>query len=440
MVASSNRIKKSEVIFYIDLITDFLKKRTLLKALENFFEKKDELTSLCSFGVVLFLKGKELKTKYNELDGIKILKFIEEFWDQREDERSYFENGLYEILAHIFKNSRRELKSYQVIILSDRPSQQSNEYHTSLYNLILKASNFETSVDVIRLGKIQSVDHKFMGDEVKLKVITSETYGGLLYCEHGKKFQGVLESLIKSKDKYNIIKTTKSQVKQEDKTFYEKLATDLISLTQDDEHIGILCQEEKCPICATYSDELHKCYNCNAAYHNCCAARYSISNNVGFNHIFRCIQCETLLKIDEEYVDQILKEQNQDLNEEIQKEKQQPKEKEIESVETEQKEEVFESQPIKKIVKVGGFFGTEITIESKPNELTDIEKHKSDKPEYFKPEKIKSTRIKHSDKKLSITTLNPPKKGGSQIRFCEICGATVKGSLFCPVCGSKLDR
>ena len=39
---------------------------------------------------------------------------------------------------------------------------------------------------------------------------------------------------------------------------------------------------------------------------------YSISNNIGFKfkHLFRCVQCDTLLKLDEEYVELIYREEH----------------------------------------------------------------------------------------------------------------------------------
>ncbi|TFF89347.1 MAG: hypothetical protein EU548_07615, partial [Promethearchaeota archaeon] len=328
----------------------------------------------------MFLKGKELLTLYNKSDEQEVLDLIDNFWDRREDQESYFENGLYEILAHIFKKTRKEYIKYQVIVLSDRPSYQSEDYHSALYNLVLKASNFSTYIDVIRIGSVEAIGDKFMGDEVKLKVITSETVGGLFYCEHGKKLAGVLESLVKDKKQYNIVKTTKSQVKKEDKSFYEKLAAELISLSEEDDHVCILCQEEKCPVCNESSDELHKCYNCNAAYHKCCITRYSFAENVGFNHIFRCIQCQTLLKLDEENVNRFIEDlkpiieepiqQNSEenipleFNEEEQFQNAEILEEELIEKEYESKKEAPSEKKAEKKVKVGGFFGTEITIET----------------------------------------------------------------------------
>ena len=87
------------------------------------------------------------------------------------------------------------------------------------------------------------------------------------------------------------------------------MAVDLISLSHEDEEICSICSLEVCPVCGAFSDEIKKCYNCGSKFHGCEIAKYAISNNFGYNHIFRCPQCDTLLKLDEEYVDLVYEEE-----------------------------------------------------------------------------------------------------------------------------------
>jgi len=82
--------------------------------------------------------------------------------------------------------------------------------------------------------------------------------------------------------------------------------------------------------------------------------------------------------------------------------------------------------PTKK-VRVGGFFGKEITIETKNlkgEQLSEIPKP-----------------IEPIEQPISITSLKPPKKRGTRtIKFCKICGATCGAMVEnCPTCGAKLD-
>ena len=438
MLTRTDKINSEEFIFYIDLITNFLKKKSVMKAINSFIKEKNKSNTLSSYGVVFFQKDENPVSEYDLKDSESVLKVINDAWEKREIEKSYLENGLYEILAYIFRNSRKARKNYRVIIVSDAPSKLSEDYYNALYDLLLKAKKFSAFIDIIRVG-----DEQFYEDDVKLKVISSETLGGMLYCQNEKLLQNILGSLIQNKSEFKVLKRAEMDVILiEDKVFYERLAVDLISLSADDEEICTICEQELCPICEAHSDEIHKCFNCNAKFHSCCSAKYSLAKNIGFKHLFRCPQCETLLKLDEEYVQMIYEEDLEDLLPEFEEsdkivaespEEEQDIEVEVveQGVDEESKEissEVPESSPpseTTKKVKVGGFFGKEIEIKIKKD---------------AKSTPVKEMPEEQLEKPASITTLKPPrKKRESTISLCKICGATLQKTSICPMCGAKVD-
>ncbi|KKN18796.1 hypothetical protein LCGC14_0952200 [marine sediment metagenome] len=449
MLPRSEAVNSEEFIFYIDLISDFLKKKPLMKSISAFIKEKKKFKTLASYGVVIFQRNENPVNLYDLKDAESVSKVINNSWDSKENQQSYLENGLYEILAYIFRKSRTTRKNYRVIIISDTPSKLSEDYYNALYDLLIKAKKFSTFIDIIRVG-----DEKFYEDDVKLKIISSETHGGTFYCPNEKLLQNILGSLIQNKNEFKVIKMHDSeQILEEDKVFYERLAVDLISLSSEDQERCTICEQELCPICEAHSDEIHKCFNCNAKFHGCCSAKYSIAKNIGFNHIFRCPQCETLLKLDEEFVKMIYQE---DLGEELpevdinktfleEPVEEEPKHEEfLEETETQQEiventEEIpeIDSKPplhpppsptIAKKVKVGGFFGKEITITTK-----NVKKEKTSETHEIKEEPKKK-------KPASITTLKPPRKRrSSTIKLCKICGTTCGAKAVCGACGAKVD-
>ncbi len=417
-------VKPEEIIFYIDLITDSLKKSTLTEGIKEFIEKKKVFNALSSYGVVIFQTEDNPINIYDKNDADSIIKIIEDGWNSREKSHSYLENGLFEILAYIFAKSREISKIYRVIIISDTPSVRSEDYYNAAYDLIIKAKKFHTYIDVIRIG-----DEDFYEDNIKLKTITSETQGGLFFCQDAQ-FGDIISSLVKGKQEFNIILGVEegSEIFDEDKIFYEKLAVDLISLDSGEEEICDMCQQDVCPICDMYSDEIHKCYNCSAKFHQCCASKYAISNNIGFKHIFRCPQCETLLKLDDEYVQEIYEEELTEKIEELDPEKLRVKIKEKSSVDV-QEQKLESTTTITKKIKTG-FFSREIEIKTSgtvPDPNSEIIVNQSTEP--VKP--VESST-------LSITSLRPPKKKRT-LTLCKICGNTVRGKLTCPTCGSIVD-
>ncbi|MHA1671248.1 MAG: hypothetical protein ACTSV5_11835 [Promethearchaeota archaeon] len=420
-------VNSEEFIFYLDLSKDFIKKKNLMKSITAFAKEKEKFHSLNTFGLIMFQKDENLITVYDQPNTELISKIINDKWDSREKHKSFLENGLFEILAYIFTKSKENRKNYRVIVFSDTPSEFSEVYHHALYDLLLKAKYFDVFIDIIRLG-----DEKFFADDVKLKVLSSETKGGVFYCNHPKLLQDILNSLIQNKNEFSVILPEEDdQFLDEDKLFYEKLAVDLITLDPGDEEVCTICNQELCPICEAHSDEIHKCFNCDAKYHLCCAIKYSIANNIGFKHIFRCVKCDTLLKLDEEIVDLIYEEeQGEEFEEpEIEDEVYITENDEIIQEETEYSEESTETVITKK-VKVGGFFGQEIEIKATANG-NEISKSSNT---IINMQEEGDTMAKEP---ISITSLRPPKK--KTIKLCQICGRTVKNAGTCPTCGARID-
>lgn len=431
-------INSEEFIFYIDLVSDFLKKKNLIKGINAFIKERNNFNTFTSYGLVIFQDDSSLITVYNEKDPDKLLDELDDKWETREKNKSFLENGLFEILAYIFRKSQESRKNYRVIIISDVPSSLSEEYHNALYDLLIKARNFYAFIDIIRVG-----DSKFYEDDVKLKVISSETHSGVFYCNDPKVFANILGSLVQNKTEYTVIKPSEQNpILKEDKIFYEKLAVDLISLDPDEKEVCDICQQELCPICELHSDQILKCYNCDVKYHSCCAAHYSINNNIGFNHLFRCVQCDTLLKLDadfvsliydEEYTEEdgeVIEELPVDISEDSFYEQEESSYDDL-GEPFESLEEISEERPEpERKVRIGGYFGQEILI--KPKNVNDENTLKVAEPVI--------TIRENSDKPkktISITSLNPPKK--RIIKLCKICGATLQNVHICPKCGAQVD-
>ena len=448
MIIATEAINAEEVIFYIDLITDYIKKDILIKEISSFIENKNKISKYNSYGLVIFQENDNPVCIYDQKDCEPIISILEAKWNTRTKDQSYIENAIFEMLSYVFMKSRTIQRNYRLMIISDTPSRRSDDYHQAVYDLILKSKKFSTIIDIIRVGDEESYE-----DDVKIKVITSETYGGTFYCDKNH-FKDVFGSLVKGKSELNIIQGSVEcgQILEEDRDFYEHLAVDLISLDSKTDAVCDICQFELCPLCGAYSDEVHKCFNCGAKFHNCCIARYSITNNIGFKHIFRCPKCQSLLKIDESFVNLFLEEEL----EEIPLEKIENKITEIRPlnnyvkdiqnfvekqslIETEEiKAESLPAQnklieefkinlqtlppppPLKK-VKIGGFFGGEVEINAT----------KSEKP-------IKVLEMPLTEEIKSISQLKPPKKR-TNIKFCKICGSSVKNLITCPNCGAPIE-
>ncbi len=80
------------------------------------------------------------------------------------------------------------------------------------------------------------------------------------------------------------------------------MASELVTPPPGETKSCALCKEPICPFCGDVQDAPYVCPSCGMAYHDCCAARYSVQNHIGIQYIFRCPNCTTLLKVDPESV------------------------------------------------------------------------------------------------------------------------------------------
>ena len=88
-----------EYILFIDLATDYIDKKFLIKEIKSFIENKNTYGTDSSFGIVIFQEEENPITLYNSKDIASIIKIIEKKWDKRPKNQSYIENGLFEILS-----------------------------------------------------------------------------------------------------------------------------------------------------------------------------------------------------------------------------------------------------------------------------------------------------------------------------------------------------
>ncbi|MHA1732882.1 MAG: zinc-ribbon domain-containing protein [Promethearchaeota archaeon] len=300
-----------DIYFYIDLASEKgVKKKDLVRAVQKFFKSRAKIGLLGGqYGVFFFKEGGVPFLSANKTDAAGVVKVISEDWNARAHE-SYLENGLFYCLSDVANHFQSDAgRQLRIIIISDTPSGASSsdseaqeEKTKALLDLVEKFKFFPTFIDIIRVGK-----EKFYPDDVKLRLITMTTNGGLFYAEDAKTLEKVLNGLAINKNTAPLDPTgAGTYIGPEHKPFYEKLASEL--LPTDAGGTCCVCQQESSPYSEGLEDrkdDASVCFNCNVLYHDLCAARYSFEHNIGLYHIFRCKRCGALLKVKESLVQRV---------------------------------------------------------------------------------------------------------------------------------------
>jgi rubrerythrin len=422
-----------DIYFYLDLSKDLLKKKEIIKAIKYYIEEKNKINLKGHYSLLIFQEeGNPIFITDKKDSGI-IAKSIEENWKNRPKEQSFFENGLFYIFSYIAETVRKKSKFNRILVITDTPSDLSEEYQEALFNLVSKIKNFPTFIDILRVSE---KDERFFSDDVKLNMLASDTKGGIFYIQDRKEFSDVVKKLVKTKqfvstfaDRPDLIKISK-----DDYAFYNRLAKSLKKPEKVERLVCHFCNEEVCPVCADIYDIPLICKDCNSGFHKCCVTNHVINHNIGIPNIFRCpnSECDVLLKIDADDIIEVSGEvEVSSVKEFMEKEVLQETLEEVpmeeESPFLAPSEGKFESQPAYyesppagepiKTVRIGGFFGKVYTV-----------KKIGDKIVY---------------EKTTQTSFKPNSKGEKSegIKSKEIIPLTKKkpSFLICPQCGTQND-
>lgn len=416
----------SDIFFYLDLTKDFLKSKDIIKSIKEYITEKNKININGHYALLIFQEEGNPVFITDKKDSEIISNAIEENWRTRARKTSYFENGLFYIFSYIAETVRKKSKRNRIIVITDTPSDLSEEYQDALIDLVSIIKHFPTYIDIIR---ILPEDTRFQKDDVKLNILASDTKGGIFYVKNKKEFNNNLKKLIKTKQPESMFqyKPDKIKIKTEDYQFYNKLAKHLkYPENYDISIICYFCNDEFCPVCTKIEDKILICADCNSGFHTCCAINYTLIHNIGIPHIFRCPSCDVLLQIDQNLIigteePQYISVENYLVNDEYPnfmktdeiKEKQSKgqglgdnKIYEITNLENSQKVE----KDYEKIIRVGGFFG-------------------------------KIYNVKKEGEKLVYTRIETPNKEEKRnIIICPQCGATHKSkdSNICEKCGYEI--
>jgi len=433
-----------DIFFYLDLTKDVLKKKDLIKALKLYIQEKNKINIKGHYGILIFQEeGNPIFIK-DKKDSEIISKAIEENWDIRSKQISYFENGIFYICSYIAETIRKKSKFNRVIIITDTPSDLSEDYIEALFDLVSKIKIFPTFIDIIRIAER---GQRFFKDDVKLNILASDTKGGMFYITDKKEFQKIILKLVKNKQLVSTFtdKPDQFKISKEDYAFYNNLARDLKPPESWEGLKCFFCQETICHVCSDPYDVPHLCEECGAAFHKCCVVNHVITHNIGIPHIFRCPSCDNLLKIDEDEIVEVAPEaidefETLSVKNYIEKNETDlyPKITEIKEFKNLApiKEEIpqMETKKFKKKeVYIGGYFGAVFRV-----------KKVGDKLLYERTSKKSLTQEEKNNKILEETNYWKPKNHQIpekiRIKICPMCGSqTTITQKKCLICGHNFE-
>jgi uncharacterized Zn finger protein (UPF0148 family) len=459
-----------DIFFYLDLTKEVIKKKEVVKAIKYYISERNKTNIKGHYGLLIFQEAGNPIFIIDKKNSDIIENAIEENWKNRPKKQSFFENGLFYIFSYIADAVRKKSRQNRIVVITDTPSDLSEDYTEALFGLVSKIKGIPTFIDIIRVSE---KEERFFRDDVKLNILANDTKGGMFYLSEKKDFFTIIKNMAKSKEILNLIEqeSDRFKIKKEDYDFYSRLAKSLIPSHPND--VGLkchLCQEEICPCCADINDTLQQCENCKTPFHNCCITNYTIQNNIGIPHLFRCPKCQILLRIDQDEIVAPYEETTESVEEYIEKEEE-PTDL-VEPIATEELEQYdieddhpeleqvpdinYEESSEEKLhkIRIGGFFGKTYTIKKEGDKLIyqKISKINNDIRDENTSEKETDILSEPNLQKVEVPqdwSSSSKENGierngnGSSFIHCPSCGTPInekdKNIQSCPYCGYRLE-
>ncbi len=445
-----------DIYFYLDLTKDFLKKKEIIKSIKYYIEEKNKINIKGHYSLLIFQEEGNPIFINDKKDSEIIAKSIEENWKTRPKEQSYFENGLFYIFSYIAETVRKKSKFNRIIIITDTPSDLSEDYQDALFNLVSKIKNFPTFIDIIR---VSGITERFFSDDVKLNLLAADTKGSIFYIKDRKEFSEVIKKLVKTKQFVPtfVDKPERIKISKEDYAFYNHLAKPLKKPDNVEGLVCYFCKEEVCPVCTDIYDIPVICEDCNSGFHNCCVTNYVINHNIGIPNIFRCPnkECDVLLKIDEDEIIEVSGEVEvttvkeyleevklKDIPEELPKLKtlplhtsdlEQEKSETTDSLTTVNKI-YFPKEEQVRTIRIGGYFGKVYKIKKIGDKIV----YERTTQTAFKSNST-AQETKEITSKGPVSLLNDKERKKPSFIICPQCGMQNNSQkVKCSNCGSKL--
>jgi rubrerythrin len=425
-----------DVFFYLDLTKSLLKKKDLIKVIKRYISEKNKMNINGHYGLLIFQQEEGNPVFIIDKKGSGIIEnAIEENWKSRPKKQSFFENGLFYIFSYIAEMIRKKAKNYRIIVISDTPTDISEDYANALFNLVSKIKNFPTFIDIIR---ISPKNIKLFIDDVKLNILVNDTKGHIYYIYDKKEFERVMENLIEMKTNgAPINKLEKIKISKQDYAFYSRLAEKLGTSPLDQTGLKCyFCKDEICPVCTEVKDIPRTCVKCGAAFHNCCAINYALENNIGIPHIFRCPQCDILLQVNQDEIVKLEDDTKMDVemylgDSSFHQTSNQLSHPEPTSIKVMQKESDKTTT-----LKIGGYFGKFYTIKKDGDKII----YKKLSKEEVERDYVMGDELKNHPAIWKPSLSSKPNQTSME---CPKCGKVLDEAdyvEFCPYCGNQVKH
>jgi hypothetical protein len=283
--------KSEDCLIFYAFTPEFRKYKQVSTAISEFMNKKEIADPSDRFNLIVFLKDSPNYLDHFTFDPELILKTLKSLG--KDISKANIAGGIFIAISFIIEVFKKiSEKFFRLLILVDDGAYEiPDNILPALESLIKRVKDIPFFIDTVLIGSPYSEQAQ------KLLKLTNLCNGELYGIKGVKELNSILMELSEKKRV-----STPSFVKQvrmilpDNQPFFINLA--------DEPNVAFA--GATCSICFQGDDqEIITCPSCDAIAHKVCWAQWAETSSIGIPHVFRCHNCFNILKLNEQYINDV---------------------------------------------------------------------------------------------------------------------------------------
>lgn len=283
------KVKSEDTLIFLAIDPKVTNYDLVIEGLNQFFQKKHSIDQTDRFNVISFVEHGPIYFEDFTFNGNYVVQTFKEFKSQISSINTT--GGFFVAITFIIQVFQQVAgKCFRLIVIMDKKTPPLVNIEV-LEDLLNKVLEFPFIIDIIR---INTDDPR---EDVKLMKFVKSSGGSVYFAKNEKEANKILVSLAEKKSVKSEGMGDKKEItiSEENEMFFENMAMNPVPVLDDN-------PKNRCQICGEKND-LYKCPTCDSISHRECLAQWCKYSNIGLPHLFRCMNCFHLLKLDKDLVE-----------------------------------------------------------------------------------------------------------------------------------------
>ncbi len=279
------------LIFYA-FTPEITKFRQVSNVIADFMKNKQLTDPSDRFNLIFFLKDGPNYLDHFTFDPDNILSTLKSL--NKDISKANIAGGIFIAITFIIEVFKKISEKYfrLLILVDDGAYEIPDEILPALEELIKKVKDIPFFIDTILIGS------PYSDQAQKLLKLTNLCNGELFGVKSIKELNPILTGLSEKKriSEPTFVKQKIRMILPNNQPFFINLA----------DEPNLIEETATCSICFQKDDQgIVTCPACDTIAHKVCWAQWAKSSSIGINHVFRCHNCFNILKLDEQFIDDV---------------------------------------------------------------------------------------------------------------------------------------